>query len=43
MSEPYVRPEVRLFLDYNRLPGPRAHQVGPDEARAMILAEAAPQ
>lgn len=39
MSDPYVRPDVRLFLDYyNRLPGPRAHQVGPNEARAMIVA-----
>ena len=39
MSEPYVRPDVRAFLDYyNRLPGPRAHEAGPDEARAMILA-----
>lgn len=39
MSEPYVRPDVRLFLDhYNQLPGPRAHEVGPNQARAMILA-----
>jgi acetyl esterase len=39
MSDPEVRPDVRLFLDYyNKLPGPRAHQVGPKEARAMILA-----
>ena len=39
MSEPYVRPDVRLFLDYyNKLPGPRAHEVGPNQARAMILA-----
>jgi acetyl esterase len=39
MSEPYVRPDVRLFLEhYNKLPGPRAHEVGPNEARAMILA-----
>ncbi len=39
MSDPYVRPDVRLFLDYyNRLPGPRAHQVGPNQARTMILA-----
>src|SRR5829696_382775 len=39
MSEPYVRPDVRLFLEhYNRLPGPRAHEVGPNEARAMIVA-----
>lgn len=39
MSDPYVRPDVRLFLDYyNKLPGPRAHEVGPNQARAMILA-----
>jgi acetyl esterase len=39
MSQAYVRPDVRLFLDhYNKLPGPRAHQVGPNQARAMILA-----
>lgn len=39
MSEPYVRPDVRLFLDYfNKLPGPRAHEVGPNQARVMMLA-----
>ncbi|MEA3064302.1 MAG: acetyl esterase [Sphingomonadales bacterium] len=39
MSDPYVRPDVRTFLDYyNALPGPRAHQAGPNQARAMILA-----
>jgi len=39
MSDPYVRPDVRRFLEhYNRLPGPRAHQVGPAEAREMIRA-----
>jgi acetyl esterase len=39
MSEPFVRPDVRLFLDYlNALPGPRSHQVGPNEARTMMLA-----
>lgn len=39
MAEPYVRPDVRLFLDYlNALPGPRSHQVGPAEARAMMHA-----
>ena len=37
MSEPYVRPDVRIFLDYlNRLPGPRSHEVGPAEARIML-------
>jgi acetyl esterase len=39
MSDPYVRQDVRLFLDhYNKLPGPRAHEVGPSQARATILA-----
>jgi acetyl esterase len=39
MSDPYVRPDVRLFLEYfNKLPGPGAHEVGPNQARAMMLA-----
>jgi acetyl esterase len=39
MSETYVRPDVRRFLDYlNALPGPRSHQVGPVEARNMMHA-----
>ena len=38
MAEPYVRPDVRLFLDYlNNLPGPRTHEVGPAEAREMMV------
>ena len=38
MAEPYVRPDVRLFLDYlNNLPGPRSHEVGPAEARIMMV------
>ena len=38
MAEPYVRPDVRLFLDYlNNLPGPRTHEVGPAEAREMMI------
>ena len=37
MAEPYVRPDVRLFLDYlNNLPGPRTHEMGPAEAREMV-------
>jgi acetyl esterase/lipase len=37
MAEPYVRPDVRLFLDFlNNLPGPRTHEVGPAEAREMM-------
>ena len=39
MADPYVRPDVRQFLDYlNALPGPRSHEVGPNEARTMMLA-----
>ncbi len=39
MTEPFVRPEVRLFLDYlNNLPGPKSQEVGPNEARTMMLA-----
>ncbi|HEY0313904.1 MAG TPA: alpha/beta hydrolase [Allosphingosinicella sp.] len=35
----YVRPDVRTFLDYlNTLPGPKSHEVGPNEARTMMLA-----
>jgi len=39
VPQPFVRPDVRLFLDYlNNLPGPKTYQVGPVEARRMILA-----
>lgn len=39
MSEPFVRPDVRAFLDYlNALPGPRSHEVGAVEARRMLSA-----
>jgi acetyl esterase len=39
MPEPFVRPDVRKFLDFlNALPGPRSHQVGAIEARAMMHA-----
>lgn len=39
MSEPFVRPDVRRFLDYvNALPGPRSHEVGPAEGRNMMHA-----
>ncbi|HEV7658313.1 MAG TPA: alpha/beta hydrolase [Allosphingosinicella sp.] len=39
MAEPYVRPDVRLFLDYlNALPGPKSHEAGPAEARNMMRA-----
>lgn len=39
MSDPFVRPDVSRFLDYlNNLQGPRSHEVGPAEARAMMHA-----
>jgi acetyl esterase len=39
MADPYVRPDVRRFLDYlNALPGPKSHEVGPVEARNMMIA-----
>jgi acetyl esterase len=39
MTDIFVRPDVRSFLDYlNNLPGPRTHELGPNEARVMMLA-----
>jgi len=39
VSETYVRPDVRRFLDHlNALPGPRAHQAGPEAGRLMAIA-----
>lgn len=39
MEEFFVRPDVRQFLDYlNALPGPRAHELPPVEARQMMAA-----
>ena len=39
MTEPYVRPDVRQFLDWlNTLPGPRTYEAGPVEARRMMVA-----
>jgi acetyl esterase len=39
MTDPYVRPDVRRFLDYlNAIPGPRSHEVGPVEGRNMMHA-----
>lgn len=36
---PYVRPDVRNFLDYlNSIPGPKMHQQTPSEARAVFYA-----
>lgn len=37
MAEPFVRPDVRQFLDWlNNLPGPKTYEAGPVEAREMI-------
>jgi acetyl esterase len=37
VSSVFVRPDVRIFLDYlNNLPGPKSHEVGPAEARIML-------
>ena len=39
MSQPFVRPDVRAFLDYlNSFDGPRSHQVGLEQARGMMHA-----
>jgi acetyl esterase len=39
VSEPFVRPDVRLFLDYfNALQGQKSYEVGPVEARRMMIA-----
>ena len=39
MTDPYVRPDVRQFLDWlNALPGPKTYEVGPVEARRMMVA-----
>ena len=39
LPDPYVRPDVRQFLDWlNALPGLKTYEVGPIEARKMILA-----
>lgn len=38
-SAPFVRPDVRQFLDYlNALPGPRTHELEPVAARAVFKA-----
>ena len=37
MTGPFVRPDVRAFLDFlNALPGPKSHEAGPAEARVMM-------
>ena len=38
MPASFVRPDVRVFLDYlNAMPGPRSHEVGAAEARILML------
>jgi acetyl esterase len=38
-GKPFVRPDVRGFLDYlNGLPGPRTHELAPDAARQVYRA-----
>lgn len=37
MTEPFIRPDVKQFLDYlNNVPGPKAHEIGAAEARKMM-------
>jgi acetyl esterase len=39
MTEPFVRPDVRGFLDFlNNVPGPKMHQLHAPAARAMYMA-----
>ncbi len=36
---PFVRPDVRIFLDFlNNQPGPKMHELSPADARAMMIA-----
>ncbi len=38
MPEPYVRPDVAMFLTFlNSQPGPKTHEVSPAEARQMMV------
>jgi acetyl esterase len=39
VSEPFVRPDVRAFLDFlNNVPGPKMHQLDATAARALYVA-----
>ena len=39
MSDPFVRPDVRQFLDYlENLDRPKSHELGPEGARQMMVA-----
>jgi acetyl esterase len=38
MTQPFVRPDVRQFLDFlDGLPGPKGHEAGPAVARQMMV------
>ena len=38
MSDPFVRPDVRQFLDFlDGLPGPKGYEAGPEIARQMMV------
>ena len=39
MTEPFVRPDARAFLDFlNAMPGPKTHEIGAPAARQVYLA-----
>ena len=39
MSQPFVRPDVRMFLEFlNNIPGPKMHEVSAPEARTTYAA-----
>jgi acetyl esterase len=39
MTNAFVRDDVRVFLNFlNNLPGPKTHEVSPEQARAMMVA-----
>ena len=38
MTEPFVRPDVRQFLDFlNGLPGPKGYEAGPDGLEIFVI------
>ena len=38
MTTPFMRPDVRAFLDFlNGLPGPKSYEAGPEAARQMMV------
>jgi acetyl esterase len=39
MTQAFVRPDVAMFLNFlNNVPGPKTHELTPDEARAQMRA-----